>query len=421
MERGYISDWHSALFYSELSWIMKIVRSIIPDIESTEVMKGIGRIAFIFIAFSVHYIVYELIKQNRFYLILLALFIVSLAIFNVMLAKDFFCNLSYFFLALLAGIFPLCKLLKSPRTLCKLLGIVGVIIICVHIVEFRRNAWLILPFIMVFLTRIMGVFCWKKQLVSILIVLLTVSGIDYLVNRMIKPREMHSASVMLVSDTKIASILCNQRESEKLWLMEHCSVKSPSRTEVKLRANSDIDPIAESQYDVIRRVALTDTQWEDLKEHYVQYWKLFPREMLYARLLSVVHLFWSVKTPEWLQMHLKKAYPHLSDDNFAEPDGCVWENVLPPEITLTLWSSVLLLTIGLGYYTKKKNGSVCLLDGGLIMSCIVGFVYIASHLVIVPAPFIRYFAPANFVFVMLIPLIVLRLINIYIDTKRELA
>lgn len=420
MDSGYICDWHSALFYTELSWGVRIARFFVPDISASDVMKGVGKVAFFFLSLSIHYIVYELLKKHRIYLMLLPLLFIALLFFNKVLSIGYWGNLSYFFLVALGCFFPLCKLLTSSRCFVKLCGIVGVIILCVHVIEFRRNAWLVLPFVIFFITRLIGN-GWKKQVISTLLMLLTVACVDSVVIHIIHPKVMHSTSVMLIADTKIASILCNQREREKMWLMEHCSVKSPSRTEYKLRANSNIAPVDESQYDIIRRVALTDSQWHDLSERYVQYWKSFPREMLYARLLSVVHLFWSVKTPEWLQSHLVRLYPHLSERNFGYADGPVWENTLPPFITVTLWLSVVVLTVILVCYTKKKNGHICQLDAGIMLSCAVAFVYIASHLVIVPAPFIRYFAPANFVFVMLIPLIVLRLINIYIDTKRELA
>lgn len=413
-ENNYISDWHSSLFYSELVLLNQMVSRVFPDAGAERMFIWLVRLIVFTQIASFSSLIAVLQKRSPTYTYLIPLWAVSLFLFNLFSRHfSYWGNLEFFFFAVLTLFFPAGRICAKQDTAWKIIGIVICTILSIHLLDFRKNSILIMPLIWyaVAVAAFPSIKRWRKVLISVVMSVISIGSTLILTNQIIPSARMHSASVMLVSDIKIAAHLKNQLEDEELWLMENCSLRYPARTKYKLRADSENQGVDFRQADVINRYALSDKQWEILKERYKEYWLENTLEMLWARILSSYHLFVQIETHPYMKQLLMSIYPHVQMEALGLPDGVVWENNI---ITYKRLLIILPCVICVGMYVVfviKMYRKMSIIDEMMLITIGVMLLYAHSYLVLVPAAFARYHCNALLVLLLLTPLVVIRMLD----------
>lgn len=445
MEREYITDWHSALFYKELivwkqlvaaavgcfsepapacellpaecvnvlSALSPAIARIVHNPQSTVAAGAyvlVAIIAYTLIAGCLLYVARRMRVRNRWTGTLLLLsWGGGCVMFSCCFSNGSLLGVDYMFLACSAVLLWLCMDVRKRCTFVKCVWAMFFVIVSVHLCEFRKNALILLPFIcLVFSTCSFPGFTKLKRVgVSFLLFLLVVSVVKILIPMKLVPQRSHSAYVMVVSDIKMASILTGKYGEEKSLIEEKTGLIYQHRTAGLLRAEAGCSSVDDARLmDCINHVRIDEEQWQVLKDIYTRYWTEYPREMLVIRMLSAYHLFFSVDTPEQLARFLRKLYPHVKNEQFMLPRGYLWEDVKNLSQRILLWGGAFFCCVLL--WRRCRRCGYAALDRGILLLYAFALLYAASFLIVTPAPMYRYLAPVRFVLLLLIPVSLLR-------------
>ena len=397
MDHDYVSDWHSVLFYKELVIWKKICVFFgdllnLPLLHRTDIQFFlICAIFHIILAFVLFLLYKKLIEININY-IWIGIPWLLIIYFSKRYLPNYWGNLESFNLICLSCSFIILTRLRNTGCVRNIIFFSLFLILAIHIVDFRRNAWIVIPIFAYSIATQCSFYkhiLFKRILVTATVVLAVFAG-SYTVKKIVSHKETHSASVMLVSDMKMAAILLDATTTEEEWLAHNCKLQHPQRTKNKLRADSDNKPLHSNQLDVLGRNALNDTQWQKLQQRYISYWKEHTYEMLWVRLISSMHLYWDINFPETIKKSLTSQYPHLTDKAFELPSKPVWESNVSQKVhSLTLISSLITFIAYISLLLKNKE-IYDRFDKIILTTITICFLYYLSYLVIVPAAFARY-------------------------------
>lgn len=415
MAHDYVSDWHSVLFYKELVIWKKICVFFgdllnLPLLHRTDIQFFlICAIFHIILAFVLFLLYKKLIKTNINYIWIGIPWLLAIY-FSKRYLPNYWGNLESFNLICLSSSIIILTSLKNTGYVRNIILFSLFLIFTIHVVEFRRNAWIVVP-ILAYSIAHQCTFCkhihFKRILVTTTIISAVFAG-SYTVKKLVSHKETHSASVMLVSDMKMAAILLNSTTKEEKWLADNCKLQHPLRTRNKLRADSANEPLFTNQLDILGRTALDDTQWQMLQKRYISYWKEHTYEMLWVRLISSMHLYWNIEFPETIKKSLTSRYPHLTDKSFELPSKPVWESNISPKVhSITLISSLIAFIAYVSLLLKNKE-SFYRFDKIILMVITICFLYYLSYLVVVPAPFARYLGTPMLITWLITPVICVR-------------
>lgn len=419
MEANYVSDWHSILFYKELIVAKNICLDVLNFIGSKATVESIFRKFSSFSIFAflavLSYLLKRLINTNAIYCWVFVAWIVTICFIFPNMVDHYWGNLESYNLVVLSMMIPIIIWIKNTSVFLRFFLFFILIVLCIHAVEYRKNAWVLMPiiaYVTAYQVNYLHSARIKRLVIFFLLLFSTYLGVVG-VKCFIPHKEMHSSSVMLVSDIKIASHLLNEYDRESRWLAANCGLQHPERTRNLLRADSENKPVKFSCYDIIYRVPLNDNQWTMLKKRYLHYWKEYTKEMLIARMLSAQHLYGSVQTSTWIKKWLLITYPHLDGKHFALPSGSVWEDNVPVFGHMATLGAVFVSILLYMLLLIKRKSHFINLDKTVIVIFVSALVYYASFLVITPAPFSRYLGSSILTFWLLIPVIWTRCYLIY--------
>ncbi len=323
-----VTDWHCALYMYEgralhtvLEWLTgTTVDGILPQ-------RVFMWVADILMLANLAYWLALILKQNQ----RLRWLALPLGGSVILLHIGLGVSLDYFFTtALFSSVTCSILLYRSNSKWVRVICGIGLVVLMWHMVEYRRNAALLLPVFMYALTaRYMpGHKVITKAVVGAVFTLLLYGVATHSVSLCGLPvAHKPSMAPMVESDLRIAALLENKRAEE--W--------------ARLKDNGL--PVFEHEYcDSITAywggADVNTTDWDRVWAYYCNAWKTNTGNMLMARALQLSQFYWSGTTPRVVELVADAMYPQMADNTKR------WQTLRPTDIEY-LYLRVLRLAVTL--------------------------------------------------------------------------
>lgn len=372
IDKEYINDWSSALYFYE--WIffkrlMFYVGSIVLSGNECVILSGYLALASTVLC-SANWL-WRLMINSKLYILFLPILLVG-----ELLLLRYSTSLAYLdiiFLACLCltiTIASYIRALQNKSVIAKLF-VWAIFLLCLmHLVSFRKNSILIVPFILYwgFVDYGLMVNRWVRMAVSVII-----SACLYIsVNNLIPAIESHPEKPMMISDLKNVDILRG-----------------------KINGNGNrYTPLLDKEHNSIAAGNLLswtkDHSYEDLKKTYVSYWKKYPKEMLLASAIIRVQFFRQEHIPQFIKEVIGRHYPEIKKNKKVWVDEQP-ESYMPYTMLFKFRNLIFIISCAfvlVWFVIQKKicSQKVHLAARGII----VAVVYMLSFLIVTPCCSHRY-------------------------------
>jgi len=297
-------------------------------------------------------------------------------------------SLDYFFCTCVFSAVSLSMVLYlSERKLVWVLCGLGLVVLMWHMVEYRRNAALLLPIFMYLFTARWMPSCripLKATVAAVFTLLLYVVATRFIALCALPVVHKPSMAPMVESDLRIAAVLENERVAE--W--------------ARLKENGL--PVYEHEYcDSITAywggADVNTTDWDRVWAYYLQAWKTNTGNMLMARVLQLSQFYWSGSTPWIVEVTADAMYPQMAVNHKR------WQTLKPTDIEY-LYLRILRLGVTLAtiylclryvWLWLVKRRELTAEQYLLMMITGVATSYSLSYVVVTPTSDFRYLLPAQ--------------------------
>ncbi|MBR5876579.1 MAG: hypothetical protein IKZ10_07050 [Akkermansia sp.] len=380
-----VTDWHCALYMYE----GRVMHSLLVAVTAGEVDGILPQRVFMWVADM-------LLLANLAYWLALLLrrdvrwgwMALPLGGSMVLLHIGLGVSLDYFFCTCVFSAVSLSMVLYlSERKLVWVLCGLGLVVLMWHMVEYRRNAALLLPIFMYLLTARWMPSCripLKATVAAVFTLLLYVVATRFIALCALPVVHKPSMAPMVESDLRIAAVPENERVAE--W--------------ARLKENGL--PVYEHEYcDSITAywggADVNTTDWDRVWAYYLQAWKINTGNMLMARVLQLSQFYWSGSTPWIVEVTADAMYPQMADNHKR------WQTLKPTDIEY-LYLRILRLGVTLAtiylclryvwlWLVKRRE----LTAEQYLLMIITGVAtsYSLSYVVVTPTSDFRYLLPAQ--------------------------
>ncbi|MBR5214339.1 MAG: hypothetical protein IKV92_08775 [Akkermansia sp.] len=380
-----VTDWHCALYMYE----GRVMHSLLEAVTAGEVDGILPQRVFMWVADM-------LLLANLAYWLALLLrrdvrwgwMALPLGGSMVLLHIGLGVSLDYFFCTCVFSAVSLSMVLYlSERKLVWVLCGLGLVVLMWHMVEYRRNAALLLPIFMYLLTARWMLSCripLKATVAAVFTLVLYVVATRFIALCALPVVHKPSMAPMVESDLRIAAVLENERVAE--W--------------ARLKENGL--PVYEHEYcDSITAywggADVNTTDWDRVWAYYLHAWKTNTGNMLMARVLQLSQFYWSGSTPWIVEVTADAMYPQMADNHKR------WQTLKPTDIEylylrilrlgVTLASICLCLRYVWLWLVKRRE----LTAEQYLLMIITGVAtsYSLSYVVVTPTSDFRYLLPAQ--------------------------
>ncbi len=297
-------------------------------------------------------------------------------------------SLDYFFSTVVFSAVTLGILLyRSERKWVWVLCCVGLVVLMWHMVEYRRNAALLLPCFMYMLTARWMPACripLKAAVAAVFTLLLYGVATHFIALCGLPVVHKPSMAPMVESDLRIASVLEDKRAEE--W--------------ARLRENGL--PVFEHEYcDSITAywggADVNTTDWDKVWAYYLNAWKTNTGNMLMARALQLSQFYWSGSTPWIVEVAADAMYPQMTHNPKR------WQTLRPTDIEY-LYLRILRLAVTLAtiflcvrylWLWLVRRSKLTPEQYLLMIITGVATAYSLSYVVVTPTSDFRYLLPAQ--------------------------
>lgn len=317
------------------------------------------------------------------------------AVFVMFLNKGFLGAIDWYFVSSLLVCVASLTFLRSKRKWLRFLACLLVLLSLIHLASFRRNALVLLPFLLYGGVRVwFSSLHWMKGVLLALIFSAGVALATSLLGNYLTQKKVHSVSVMMVSDLRVAALLRGEEKQEANWLARYTTLRSPARTAFLLRADAQNDTPCPEKFDAMGRVPLNEEEWKALRSHYAKAWVEYPFSMLSARFIQATQFYCGsgtlrpVKT--WVDEHFPAVQKYPDRWGIPLPD---YESSQSGKLNIP-WALGLLVTLIYGWHGVRYHRLGEMRWEFCSLFALLAYAYELSFMVVTPAPFWRYHLPA---------------------------
>lgn len=382
-----VTDWHSSLYMYECRAALHCAKKFsIPangiSIQIAAYYFHLG-ILLVFISF----LLYQLISKNCWFFLLFVplAWSVNLIFKWMQLGLDFFFFVHITVLCITLAYIPTIK--KKRR---RVLAWIIIAVTLFHAINFRKNAFLLVPFVTYVYTYITSIA--KKDILSSLCKWVLVTTIFSLISLKfvawtLPVIHQHPVIPILSSDLRIAAVLRGEQAQFKTAILQS------GGSEKKLN-----HPYKDS-LTAYWGTELMSAKGRELIPHaygfYLNHWIHYPGSMFTAHLIQVAEFYCGGSLP-WGQTVIEQLYPAVQDNPKA------WQFLMrqPPHV-IVMRAAVLLTGVILvgGIMFRKRAGAFYTQpwDTALILTCVPALIYAGSFSLIPPTADARYLAPSFFI------------------------
>lgn len=379
-----VTDWHSPLYMYE----GRAVHSFLEFLTGQEVdgylpQRVLMWVADILMLVNLSYWLALMLQRNiRMWWMTLPLWFGMMQLHLIMgVSLDFF-----FTTALFSAISLSILLYRSNKKWVLVLSCIGMVLLLGHMVEYRRNAALLLPiFVYLVTARFMPAFRipLKACVAAVFTLVLYYVATHFIALCGLPIEDRPSLMPMVESDLRIAAILEDKREEE--W--------------VRLRSVGLFVRDHEYRDSITAYWAGAEhpEDWDSVWNYYVHAWKNNTGNMLMARALQFSQFMWSGGTPWVVEKTADAMYPQMTDNPqrwkvLADTDV---KSLFVRLFRLTLTLSTIALCFRYVWLWLVRRSSFS--PEQYLMMIITGAAtaYSLSYAVVTPTADLRYLLPAQ--------------------------
>lgn len=379
-----VSDWHSSLYMYE----GRVVHSFLEAITGQEVdgylpQRFLMWVADILMLVNLSYWLALMLQRSpRMWWMALPLGVCMMQLHLILgVSLDFF-----FSTALFSAISLSILIYRSNKKWVLVLSCIAMVLLLGHMVEYRRNAALLLPiFVYLVTARFMPSFRIpvKASVAAVFTLALYYVATHFIALCGLPVEDKPSLTPMVESDLRIAAILDGKREEE--W--------------TRLRA------VGLNVYDHEYRDSITaywsgaehPKDWDSVQEYYIAAWKNNTGNMLMARALQFSQFMWSGGTPWVVEKTADAMYPQMTNNPqrwkvLADTDvKSLFVRIF--RLALTLGTIVMCCRYVWLWLVRRR----ALSPEQYLMMIITGAAtsYSLSYIVVTPTADLRYLLPAQ--------------------------
>ncbi|MBE6420069.1 MAG: hypothetical protein E7031_08050 [Akkermansiaceae bacterium] len=297
-----VTDWHSALYMYEGRAVHSFLESLtVQTVDGYLPQRVMMWVADILVLVNMSYWLALLLHRypRACYMAL------PMGVCMLMLHFTLGVSLDFFFVAILFSSISLSFLLYTTKKKWVLIvSVAGLIVLLYHMVEYRRNAALVLPiFIYLLVARLMPScrIALKAGVGGVVTLAFYWFSTHFITLCGLPVEDRPSLLPMVESDLRIAAILDNRRAEE--WALLPAVGLQVTNHEYR-------DSI--TAYWAGANVAPED--WDRVWEYYLYSWKNNTGNMLMARVLQLSQFYWSGGTPWAVEKMADAMYPQMTDN-----------------------------------------------------------------------------------------------------------
>ncbi len=380
-----VTDWHCALYMYEGRVMHRVLEVLTGgEVDGILPQRVLMWLADMLLLANLAYWLALLMRQD----VRLGWMALPLGGSMVLLHIGLGVSLDYFFTTIVFSAVTLSMLLyRSERKWVWVLCGVGLVVLMWHMVEYRRNAALLLPIFMYLLTaRWMPACCIPLKAAVAAVFTLLLYGVATHFIALCGLQVVHKPSMapMVESDLRIAAVLADTRPQE--W--------------ERLKANGL--PVYEHEYcDSITAywggADVNTADWDKVWAYYLNAWKTNTGNMLMARALQLSQFYWSGTTPRVVELVADAMYPQMGHNEKR------WQTLKPTDIGY-LYLRILRLGVTLAtiylcmryvwlWLVRRQD----LTPQQYLLMIITGVAtaYTLSYVVVTPTADFRYLLPAQ--------------------------
>ena len=379
-----VTNWHSALFMYE----GRALRCVLQAVTGTG-WDGIATMRFmadvadvLLLANLAYWLALMLRKDWRFILLAIPLSMVPYELRSWLAV-----SLDYFHIVIWCSALSLSILLyKSPRRGVQVFCVVLLALLLLHMVQYRRNAALMLPvFVYLAVARFMpSCRIRSKALVGAVATLLLYVTAGHAVQLMGLPvKHLNYIQPMVESDLRVAAVLENRGGIEaQMRMAEHGMEPSDHEYLNSITAYWTDAPMTD------RARALA---------YYRDQWMQNTRNMLMARFLQMSQFYYSGITPPVIERLADEMYPAMRQ-NPQRWKTLFGEDYVDPvrRVRRLVFTLLLVLLAAAGALRYLRHANQCTAEQKFLTAVLgSAALYCLSYVVVTPTADIRYMLPAH--------------------------
>lgn len=382
-----VTDWHSALYMYECRALLRIAKALSFDVNGIriQIFWYYVHLAALLMATSILW--YRVIRHNILFVILIIPIIWSFyqLFHSIRLGLDFF-----FFVHLVILCISTILCLQTQRKIYRIAVWCIVAISLFHVVNYRKNAILLLPYITwIFLSFFDCIrhmrFPHKALIWSVVSVCFSLICL-YAVPLCLPVVHQNPIAPMLSSDVRIAAILRGEQEQFRDEL------RTMGASEKALMHSCRNALTAYSSGELSEKGVLLPNAYN----FYAKSWINHTDSMIVSRIIQTVEFYCGGSMPVGKTL-IAEYYPALRHNPSAW--HCYLEAIPKWKMCLRLciFFIGIALTIWLNFKQRTKSNNWQFYDKATLISCIVALFYAGSFVLVPPTADARYLAPSLFI------------------------
>lgn len=410
-----ITDWHSSLFMYEgriLTYLLDIAGVENPSFRALRIF-WIASETVIFL--SIYIWIKKLSTYNILFSLLFILYALAMLIFRQMAYFQYMFSIDLYFIALLllAITSPLFfSRIRKDKTN-DLVILLFSSCIFLHLLNFRKNAILLIPFLVTYSIMMRYPQLPTRKLIYSFVITFLLLPFLYATNHLLPARHTHPAIPMVVSDLKISAILRGEEDANRLNLKRIGLRYKPHEETICPLSGVPGTFDALGKYDA----QAAEEQWESLTSYYFESIKKHPKTMMIAKLIQIVQFCSDWYVPVGLRNLLHHHY------GTCPPNSPLWESRFSTKETRITYERIvvyILTSIALLFSIRSWHRDGRSLP--LVISLATGgaaIIYFLSFLPVTPTPDFRYHSPSMLLGIFSILCTVLYRVESYTRRKRN--
>lgn len=383
IESGEISNWHSSLFIYEAIALRKLIMFLLgKELSGCAVLFAVWAGTTLLMMVAVINLGYILVNKSLWWCIAL-----PCCVFFSFECVEGVCpvGLDYYFTCLLWCLFSaMVSYSVTSSVLLRKCSLFIFLFILLHILQYRKNSVLLVPFVLGWMLYMTNWFCKKSWWGKCSIWLTCIVVVSFLsltcTDLILSNKKTHPIMPMLESDLRIASILRNEQVPIKeQGLARYCGG-------VLVTDNTADSCISAFWY------RIDENRWNDLLGIYVNEWKKHPTTMCAAAVIQRIQFYSGGYSYPFLRDAVETQYPVVRNNENA------WRIIAPTvhsPMKRLFWLCMAPICVGVGVVFRKWKVATSATCVTVIISGCLSALYALSYLIVVPTPDARYLAPAH--------------------------
>lgn len=383
IESEEVSDWHCALFLHECIILRKVVFYLTGHlISGIEVLKLLWYVATLCIILAFLYGTRKAITLGDAY-ISVPYVLSLLLLFNFKSLILFLC-IDYFFIALLLiGICISLSICERHSKVLQWILVILLLLILLHLGQYRRNAAVLLPILIVI--AIHGIYPQlrktKLYMISFIGSIVLYYGGHSLTRAILPTRYTHPTVMMLTSDLMVAAGLRGETQTEKEIIYRTSGIEVIHKGE-----------LFSAGVPVEWNLSYSDENWQAYMQHYWESWKKHPSSMIGARILQFTQFFSYGKSHPIVVKAIESIFPQSLNKISNTSDKLRKIEIFTASARLIFYGAA--IAILMYSFRKKRSLTNKHLPPIYIMLIIMALLYLSSYILITPTGDDRYHAPS---------------------------